>query len=458
MKVGSSYRVTHVSIVVALLTVCLPACKKYNPYIYAKPEITLYANDARFQERSIHFFSDTVYVLTSTLTRDSGQDLIIDAGTLLKMSDYISIIIQPGATIHAKGTAEQPIVFTSSASLGTPGTGGAGTDVLGLHTWRGIQILGNQHANASPEGSGVMNYVRIEFAGSMGYFGGPYPYYGSLLLSNVNKNTSIEHIMVSYSFYNPSFEFIGGDVNARYLVSYASAGADFELHQGYKGMLQYLLGYRHPFFPGSNDNFNGYLSGLVIEDDSTRPTISNLSIIGPDATQASPRYTSTTNTAAFFATNGATFHIRNSLFMGFPKTGWYMNNRAVAQAVANTTSDFRYSFVQCNDSSRTFYLVPGTYLTYTSHEFRNFLTLPAFGNHLVSSTGDFLLADPYNYNVRPNPLPTASSMLLSGANFDDTPFTDPFFEKVSYIGALNTDGWLKQWTNFLPLQTTYNVR
>lgn len=458
MRVGPSYRSIRTVIIAAMLTACLPACKKYNPYIYVKPEITLSPNDARLQERTIHFFSDTVYALTATLTRDSGQDLTIDAGTLLKMSDNISVIINPGATIHAKGTATQPIIFTSSASLGTAGVGSGGTGTLGLHSWRGIQIFSNQAASASPEGSGVMNYVRIEFAGSMGYFGGPYPYYGSLLLSNVGKNTSIEHIMVSYSFYNPSFEFLGGDVNARYLISYASSAADFNIHQGYKGMLQHLLGYRHPYFPGSNADFNGSLCGLYIEDDSTRPSISNLSIIGPDASQASPQYNNPNNGAAFLATNGAKFHIRNSIFMGFPKNGWYLANTAVAQSVANNTNDFRYCLLQCNDSARTFYLAPHTYLSYTSHEFRNYLLRPEFGNLLVVSTGDFLFTDPYNYDVRPNPLPKTDAMELSGANFDEAPFTDVFFQKVPYIGALNTEGWLKDWTNFIPLRTSYNIR
>jgi len=50
------------------------------------------------------------------------------------------------------------------------------------------------------------------------------------------------------------------------------------------------------------------------------------------------------------------------------------------------------------------------------------------------------------------------SPVLTGANFEETPFSDPFFNKVSYVGALGTDNWLKDWTNFMPLRTRYNTR
>ena len=79
----------------------------------------------------------------------------------------------------------------------------------------------------------------------------------------------------------------------------------------------------------------------------------------------------------------------------------------------------------------------------------------AFANRQLLTSSQFMLTDPGNYNVRPDPMPKAGSPLLSGASFDG-PFNDAFFNKVSYVGALGTDNWMKNWTNFIPLQTNYN--
>jgi hypothetical protein len=94
-------------------------------------------------------------------------------------------------------------------------------------------------------------------------------------------------------------------------------------------------------------------------------------------------------------------------------------------------------------------------LSYTSEDFKNYALQPVFGHRLFSSSDEFMLTDPFNYDVDPDPLPKTGSPLLTGANFDGL-FSDPFFEKVEYRGALGTNNWMQGWTNFLPLQTNYN--
>jgi len=55
--------------------------------------------------------------------------------------------------------------------------------------------------------------------------------------------------------------------------------------------------------------------------------------------------------------------------------------------------------------------------------------------------------------------PTTSSPLLGAADFTDAFLNDPFFTKVTYVGAFasdsDTDNWLKGWTNFDPQSTVY---
>jgi hypothetical protein len=436
-----------------LLTAGSFGCKKDSPFIHRHlPETTINGNDPRLSSDNIHLSKDTVYILAAYLGRDSGQTLSIEAGTLIKVKDRLAIIINPGATIEAKGTASDPIVFTSFAYEGSPGaitSDGSYSD----HYWSGIRIYGNS-AGASPAGSGTMSYVRIEFAGGdASAIAWP-----GLLLQNVTHETTLENIQVSYSYANPSFEFSGGDCNARNLVSYGSGNSDFYLHQGYKGMLQDLLAYRLPYFPLYYNPFN--FAGMLISEAATEPLISNLSVIGPDQQNG----TTLTYTQSFIkdgiiasliTTGGCKFHIRNSAMSGFPRQGWALDNNATATSLVNGTSDLTYSILHCDDSSKTFYLKPGTYGGNTSADFKNFMLQSQFSNQQFLTTNEFALTDPYNYNKYPNPLPKTGSPLLNGANFD-SPFSDAFFQKVNYLGAIGTDNWLKGWTNFLPLQTNYN--
>jgi len=435
-----------------IVTASLFSCKKDSIYVNRRlPETTIAAGDPRLASNIIHLSKDTAYILGTNLRRDSGQTLSIEAGTLIKVMDRLSIVINPGATIEAKGDAGAPIVFTSSADKGGAGPVTPDNGPFTDHYWSGIAIYGDPSGSAGT-GSGTLSYVRIEFAGGNANSVA----WPSLLLQNVNRQTTLENIQVSYAYANSSFEFYGGDCNARNLVSYASGHNDFYLHQGYKGMLQGLLAYRQPLFPFYYVPYD--FAGMYISDVNTSPAISNLTVLGPDLqTGTSTSYTTpiVQNVAALVTTGGCQFHVRNSVLLGFPKQGWSLDNNATALSIANGQSDLIYSILHCNDSLKTFYLKPGTYGSLTSSDFKNFMLQPSFNNEVFLNSSQFMLTDPFNYDVRPDPLPRPASPLLSGAKFDGL-FTDEFFQKVNYRGALGTDNWLKDWTNFLPLQTNYN--
>jgi hypothetical protein len=55
--------------------------------------------------------------------------------------------------------------------------------------------------------------------------------------------------------------------------------------------------------------------------------------------------------------------------------------------------------------------------------------------------------------------PKTGSPLLGAADFTDAFVNDPFFTKVTYIGAFasdaDADNWLKGWTNFDPQNADY---
>ena len=129
--------------------------------------------DLTLKKRDIYLLLGDVFVTDSTT-------LTIEPGTVI-LGDYKSngtLVITNGSKIVAKGEQTDPIVFTSNRPLKKPGD------------WGGIFILGNaptnNHGNESvinyglkPDAledlkyggdnamsnSGIMRYVRIEFAG-----------------------------------------------------------------------------------------------------------------------------------------------------------------------------------------------------------------------------------------------------------------------------------------------------
>ena len=422
----------------------------------ARPEKELLdftgANSSQNRLKIVHLYKDTVYTLyNNSFTREDGEQLIIDEGTVIKIDavQRREIIIKQGGVIIANGTASNPIVFTSNDLPGNQ-----------KRNWGGINIQGKAINNsANPTGdpddfSGSLNYTRIEFAG--------------LVLNGVGSRTHIENVQVSYAEDRSSFEIAGGSFNARNLVSYACGGpADFYMTMGYSGKMQNVLAYRHPFFGNSANTPANALAGVFIENNPynpeatpyTNPIISNLSVIGPDAQHGStPSYADTSSSfrsAALVTAGNAFFQVRNSLLLGFPVAGWYIDDALTAFNVNFDHSPLTHSIVHCNNSSRAFYIRDGVYPPYTSVDFKSFALREQYHNQLFDKSADFMLNDPFNYDS-PKPFPDAGSPVLEIADFGGSVYNDVFFNKVKYIGAIGNDNWLNGWTNFTPLKTNYN--
>jgi hypothetical protein len=444
-----------------LLLFYMPGCKKAGDIEVSapKPERAIESffgtNIDINRPKIIHLYKDTVYTLSQFLTRRADEQLIIDEGTIIKVdpNEGTNITINPGGTIIANGTPANPIVFTSSAYTGTQNA-----------NWGGIIIQGRSNDNSStPNGdptdfSGSLSHVRIEF--------------GSLTLTGVGSGTLLENIMVSYTNNAPSssksaFEIDGGTFYARNLISYACSGpADFYITRGYSGKMQNILAYRHPFFGSTSYSPPNALAGVFIENNpydtlampNTNPVISNLTVLGPNAQNGSTSAYADTNvrSAALVTTVNALFHIRNSLFLGFPLSAWYLDDNRTAQSIQYGPAEATYSIFQSNDTARTFYLKPDAYPPYTSEVFNDFMMDASRNNQLYLNAGDFMFKDPFNYDS-PDPLPKNGSPVLQGADFSGASFGDAFFNKVAYKGALGTENWLQGWTNFTPLKTNYNI-
>lgn len=199
--------------------------------------------------------SDTVYTLSGYVKVQNGAVLTIEPGTKIIGDTAVagsSLWILRGARLEANGTAADPIVFTSARSAGNRKPG----------DWGGIVIIGNATINRSgtpinTEGgsagvaedysggnddnsnSGTLRYVRIEFAG-YDISGGAGQELNALSLYAVGRGTTLEYIQTMAGL-DDSFEWWGGTVDGRYLISYESGDDHFDWSEGYRGRNQFLI-------------------------------------------------------------------------------------------------------------------------------------------------------------------------------------------------------------------------
>ncbi len=439
---------------ILLLVICICACKKESKYVVKeKPEVVISANDVRLNQLVVSLFSDTVYVINTDLDIKPTQTLKIAAGTLIKVNPAFSISIQEKGIIEAQGTASQPIVFTVNAFTGSQGGSIPGFSDGRKRLWSGLFINGDKtETNVSATSSGILSFVRIEFAGSEKNTVNSV----SLFLKNVSNQTIINNIQVSYSE-TSSIKINGGNCNANNIVSYACQKTDVILENQYQGMLQNILCYKHPyFFTITEEN-----AGLRINHAETFPTISNLTVIGPDNQKGYRPDAFKTNSIAINISDQSKFHISNSVVLGYPSGAFKIDNIESYDAftVAGESS-LTNSLFHSNIADSIFYYDRNIQPPVTSNDFKAYILKTELNNMQYLSSAAFALTNPYDYygTNSPDPTPAAGSPLLQGANFDAPQFNKPFFKKVSYRGALGTgaDNWLQGWTNFNPLQTNYN--
>jgi len=205
------------------------------------------------------FNKDTTYVLSGFIKVANGATLTVDPGTKI-VGDFevpgSSLFVLRGAKILAEGTAAAPIVFTSERPAGQrqPGDWG-GIIIIG----RGIinrdgdtQIEGTgtpqninppqfyQGGTDNNDNSGVLKYVRIEFAG---FPTAPNQELNSLTMAAVGAGTRIEYVQTLLGL-DDSFEWFGGAVNGKYLISYEAGDDHFDASEGYIGRNQYMIAFQ----------------------------------------------------------------------------------------------------------------------------------------------------------------------------------------------------------------------
>src|SRR6218665_1344709 len=210
--------------------------------------------NTKLLKRNVYKLQGNVYVTNNAvLTIEPGTVIIGDTET------KGTLVITKGAQIMAEGQVTDPIIFTSNQSMKKAGDWG-GLVILGDAPINKFGSVGSYNMDLDPSltvyggnntagNSGVLKYVRIEFAGKK--VKGADSFNG-LTVAGAGNKTILENIMVSYSG-GDSFAFYGGEGKAAQLVSYKSINDDFKFTQGIQCRLYNSLAVRSSYLSSNKD-------------------------------------------------------------------------------------------------------------------------------------------------------------------------------------------------------------
>ncbi len=308
-----------------------------NSWTEFKPNKTEYGEPTQILSGTIE--SNTilrkrdVYLLLGDVFVAKGSTLTIEPGTVI-IGDYKtkgSLIITEGSKIVAEGTSTDPIVFTSSKRVKKAGD------------WGGLFILGNAPSNKietistlnyglrsseqkyltyggtdGDSSSGILKYVRIEFAGKRTK---EFGYFSALTLAGIGQQTIIENIMVSYSGGN-SYNILGGKLILDQMVSYRSTGNDYKFNDGSQVWFTNSLAVRSPYISSPDISRSLYVSDYDVKDEvdfnktQTFVAASNLTLINLSSNLKEDVNLGLVNEAVYLGSD-VTFSLDMSVISGF---------------------------------------------------------------------------------------------------------------------------------------------
>ncbi len=425
--------------------------------------------------------SKGTYILKGWVYVADGAQLTIEPGTVIKgdKESMAALIVERGGKLIAQGEKNSPIVFTSAQEIGNRRPGDWGGVILcgkAKNNKGEMQIEGGprtQHGGDNDDdNSGVLSYVRIEFAG--------YPFatdkeINGLTLGSVGRGTKLDHIQVSYSN-DDSIEWFGGCPNAKYLIAWKGWDDDFDTDNGFSGKVQYALAVRDSRIADVSQS-NGFESDNNADGSATSPytcaTFSNVTFVGPKLDSKFVNDPSYIDGGELYPNNGsalgkfqAAMQIRrnsrlnciNSFALGFPIGLILDNQKGDTQGAASEgllkleNIWFAGMDVTGTDANKSYedVLVTGydekskPIYDRTRKSFSSTCFLSQKGNKALSSWSELVAADGYT--------PLSGSALLGAASFDGA---DSWFDKVNFVGAFGDENWAEGWAEFDPENARY---
>ena len=373
-------------------------------------------------DNGLHITADEtwsgVILLDGWVYVDAGATLTIDPGTIIRGTSKSVLVIERGGMINAEGTSSEPIVFTSSQGAGLRSNSdwagvvlcGYGVNNLGGGEGVAEGGIGSVYGGSdNTDNSGIMKYVRIEFPGYEVATGSEV---NGLTLCSVGSGTTLEYIQVSNSG-DDGYEWFGGAVNAKYLISYRTEDDDFDTDNGFVGMIQYGIAARDSSIVDT-DTANGFESDNDAagssNDPKTNAVFSNMTMVGPSENNTTPPVLRTNHNEGSGARirRNSRLQVYNTLFLGFGR-GIRIESEKGWLAAQNDTLTVQYSILAGirNDKFKTDVAAGAAAV-------EAWFTAGARHNSIVELGTDAMITDPFNYDAR-NFQPEAGSPVLNAS-------------------------------------------
>ena len=278
------------------------------------------------------------YRLDGLVFVESGARLVIEPGVTVVGGPGAALIVTRNATLQARGTPTEPIVFTSAKPEGERAAG----------DWGGVVLLGNAPINrgqASVEGvshgdrraafggddptsnCGVLEYVRIEFAG---YPIGAGNELNGLTLGGCGGGTLVRYVQVHRS-HDDGIEIFGGTVDLKYVFVSHAGDDSFDWDMGWTGRSQFVIIQQHPDMGDTGfegDNWPQRPSARPI----SKPRIYNVTMVGSRSPNRAQR--------AIVVRHGSGGEFRNFVITGFSLESIDLRGELTAQRIASEMLSF----------------------------------------------------------------------------------------------------------------------
>ena len=371
----------------------------------------------------------------------AGATLTIEPGTTIYGSSATNgtLVVARGGRLVAEGTREAPIVMTSDQRDGDRARGdwggliinGAAPLNIPGGTAEGEGDTGEYGGNDANDDSGVLRYVRVEFAGAEI---SPDNELNGIAFQGVGNRTEVEYVQVHLNK-DDGVEFFGGTVNAKHVVCTGIADDSFDWTDGWTGKGQFWIAQQRgdDADQGIEADNNGENNDLTPVSD---PTLFNLTLIGdPDTDQGDE------SDIGILLREGTRATIANSIVMGFKDYGLDVDNAATYRNLVDGSIRVTHSIFHGN--------LDGAFDDDSGEDTTPPMTTAAFAATQAGLlTEDPMLGDPYDHEAL-DCNPAAGSPALTAVRA--TPPNDGFFEPANYLGACDAnDDWYRGWTTFAP--------
>lgn len=410
-------------------------------------------------EQDTHWTADNDYLLNGVVYVTDGHTLTIDPGTVIRAEDgqlenLSCLVISRGAKIHAVGTAEKPIIFTSKYDTDLTSSTDVGPFETGL--WGGLLLCGKATTNNAnkvqvmegvPEtwtftnyggdddhdNSGEIVYVSIRHTGIVF---APNKELQGLTCCGVGDGTLIDYVE-SFASKDDGVEIFGGTVNLKHFVVAFCEDDCFDTDEGCRSRLQFCFAIQ------SNSTGNDCLTetdGGVAPEDATPfavPQMYNCTFLGTGMngaeTETKIGLHLRDNTAGVWANNIIGDLSGQLVYIETPSSG-----EGSVDRVADGSLVWKNNIIFDVKAGNTFEAISKVKegeSAYTANMLAanaNVITNPMLMS--IGRTADKML----------DPRPKAGSPAYS--DLAAYPAGDSFFEHVNYKGAFGETNWMLGWT------------